>query len=63
MIDSMVSLGSFISPLTGGRVQAFWDNATNELVTAGSQGNERNPSVGNLEETLAWLESQGIVIE
>ena len=63
MIDSMISLGSFISPLTSERIQAFWDSSTNELVSVGSEGNERNPSVGDLDETLDWLASQGIVIE
>lgn len=62
MSQGLMPVGSFTSPNSGARIEAYWDASTNQLVLASPEGNTRMDSLGSFEDTLEYLKSRGIVL-
>jgi len=62
MGQGLMPVGSFTSPTSGARIEAYWDASTNQLVLASPEGNTRMDSLGSFEDTLEYLKSRGIVL-
>jgi len=62
MGQGLMPVGSFTSPNSGSRVDAYWDASSNQLVLASPEGNTRMDSIGSLEDTLEYLRQRGVVL-